>query len=172
MREYRMLIYIFLLLSPYVTAESPTRCFGKQLLGKIEKVILVDKNVVLDAKMDTGADMSSLSASNMRFFMKENRKWVQFNIAIPKSNKNEKLIKPIIRFVNIRKRRDEITTNKKINYFQRPVVLLAIKLGNKQKIVPCNLINREHFNYQMILGAEALKLFNAVVDVGQYHLAR
>ncbi|CAM4385426.1 MAG: hypothetical protein LEGION0403_FIIPPAGN_02608 [Legionella sp.] len=47
---------------------------------------------------------------------------------------------------------------------KRPVVLLAIQLGDQVKTIKVNLTNRKRFNYPLLLGRDAIIAFNGAID--------
>ena len=54
---------------------------------------------------------------------------------------------------------------------KRPVVLMAVKLGNQTKTIRVNLTNRKHFIYPMLLGREAIVAFNGIINPYQRYTA-
>ena len=64
---------------PYANANDTQE---KHILGWIEKVEILPENFSLSAKIDTGADHSSLNVSNPTHFMKGQEKWIRFSIAV------------------------------------------------------------------------------------------
>jgi hypothetical protein len=165
----RIFVYFLLLIAPLALASSysDNRCSGKQVLGIVEHVILLDANIALTAKLDTGSDMSSLSAEDIQIFEKNQRMWAQFSVTSPQTNEKVELIKPIIRLINIKKRSDEMITEHAIQSTSRPVIAISIRLANANKTILCNLVDRQKFRFPMLLGADALKKFNVIVDVSQ-----
>lgn len=182
MKKLHFSFSIFLFAWVNVTAsESPpkpdeiTLCADKHILGRIEKVKIVDNNLTLDAKLDTGATMASLSASDIKTFKHGDKIWVQFTVYQPSTHGKNIFTKQIVRYTHILKReeeeKNEIESNTK-EYSIRPVVVLPICIGNQKTSILVNLVNRTHFRYPMLLGADALKKFKALVDVSQDHLTQ
>lgn len=163
-------ISLFLVILPTLTLSQPIVCNGKQILGKIETVVISDEDVILDAKLDTGSTMASLSAHNIKIIKIDGKLWVQFKIYSPDDEKNITLIKPLVRYVRILKRSEEHTDNLIEQYAERPVINLSLCIGNKKIMTEVNLIDRSSFQYPMLLGTDALKKLNAVIDVSQKHL--
>ncbi len=42
--------------------------------------------------------------------------------------------------------------------------MMHIRIGDKERAIPVNLANRKRFIYPILLGREAIKIFNGVVD--------
>jgi hypothetical protein len=136
------------------TASTATQ--EKQIIGWIETVQILPENFSLSAKMDTGADHSSLNVIDPMEFMKGEEKWIRFSIPL-KKDKAVTMERPILRFAKI-KRKGRASQ-------KRAVVLLDLCVGTmKQKEVPVNLADRTRFKYPMLIGRSFLK-GSAIVDV-------
>lgn len=142
-------------------------CDGKPVLGRTEQIIITAKEIPLNAKLDTGADMSSLSAQHIELLESQHQTWVRFQLP-ETEKKNYILTAPLIRMARILKRKDE--QSDKI-YSERPVIKLEVCLGGRRLITLVNLIDRSDFKYPLLLGRNTLKQFHVVVDVSQDHLA-
>ena len=145
--KYRICIFLFLLLTE--TSEA------KEIIGRLERVSISRAELILDAKIDTGAKNSSLNATNYHLSRKEGEIWVKFDVTNPQG-KTVTLEKPVVRFVKIKR--------KEANTQQRPAILLDICLGKVVKEVEVNLVNRSNFDYQMLIGRSLLR-GNFIVDV-------
>jgi hypothetical protein len=154
------------------SADKNISCGDKEVMGKIENVILLEKNLTLPAKLDTGAAVSSLSAENVEIFEKNNKTWVRFTI--PKVDQGKKMVfeEPLIRYTNILNRSEENASKTDAQkYSKRPVISLQICFGNQKKETLFNLTDRSQFQYPLLIGAEALKDFKVLVDVGRTNLS-
>lgn len=155
-----------------LTETAPTFASNKQLVGNIEKVMLTEQNIIIDAKLDTGADIASLSAVNIKINRIGKRLWVSCQLNLPSSQSKITLNKPLLRYMLIRKRNEErLTTQADVSkYNLRPVIELPICIGKQIKIITVNLVDRSNFHYPMLLGKEALKQFHFIVDVEKNYL--
>lgn len=175
-----LLIFFLVIFSIDVLADTtPTAnhillCYGKKVLGRVEKVILIDKNLAIDAKLDTGAAMSSLSATDIATFINDkNEILVQFTLFVPSKHEKITLVEPLVKTTNILNRKEETEDYEGIKtYSQRFVVKLPIKLGNQTEVILVNLTDRTDFRYPMLLGSDALKKFNIIVDASQRYLVQ
>lgn len=143
-------------------------CPQQPIFGRAENIVLVDQGLKLAAKMDTGAAMSSLSATGIKRYTKDNKQWLSFQVKDATSQKTFVFNAPLVRLVKVLKRKEEITANDK--YAARPVVNLTIKLGNCELITQVNLTNRQDFRYPIIIGANTLQQLHALVDVSHQYL--
>ena len=135
------------------TASADTK--EKHIIGWIETVQILPENFHLSAKIDTGADHSSLNAMNPTEFMKGEEKWIRFSITL-EEDESITLERPIKRFIRIK--------NKGAASQKRVVVLLDLCIGTIfKKDVPVNLADRTRFKYPMLIGRSFLK-GSAIVD--------
>jgi hypothetical protein len=127
----------------------------KKTIGWIENVQILPENLSLPAKIDTGADNSSLNITNPMEFDKDGKPWIRFTILL-EENEAITLERPIKRFAYIKR--------KGAPKQKRPVVLFDLCVGNLYKEnVPVNLADRTGFKYPMLIGRSFLK-DSAIVD--------
>lgn len=105
-------------------------------------------------KLDTGADVSSMNAQNIKLFEKEGKKMVSFTYENDQGTK-KKLTREVVDTMTITAKEGE-----KANV--RPVVEMQVTLGELEKKIRVNLQDRSRFRYSMILGKNFLK-YGAVV---------
>lgn len=137
---------------PVSTAEE------KLILGWVEKVMIpAEAKLTLKAKLDTGADTSSLDAKVLKRFRRDGKRWLRFSVLDPATKERVILERPYLRGVRI-KRQDG-------KHQRREVAELPICLGGRLHTIEVTLSNREQFEYPLLLGRSALKGF-ALVDPG------
>ena len=127
------------------------------MLGWLEPVtVMLDSNqILIQAKIDSGADHSSLHAKGIQRFMKDNQAWVKFTTV------NELIIEALIhREANIK--------TKIIGFNARPVILLKICLAGIIREIEVNLMDREHFSKPLLIGRSALSGF--IINPNQIHM--
>lgn len=109
----------------------------------------------LSAKIDTGADNSSLNITDPLEFLKGEQAWIRFSILLEK-DEVVTLEKPIVRFAHIKR--------KGAPRQKRAVVLFNLCLGTMyKKDVQVNLANRTGFKCPMLIGRSFPK-WTAIVD--------
>lgn len=152
--------FVFMaLLSGSIMAKSET-----QIYGYVEKVTLIDKNLTLSAKLDTGAKSTSLNATNITEIEIKGIPYLRFTVP---SKEGDILFEgEYIGKVKIKTRSGE--SNPRLltshTFMRRPVVLLPVKLGDKVRAIRVNLTNRKRFLYPLLLGRDAIIDFNGAVD--------
>lgn len=122
-------------------------CYAKDIAGYVERVRIYPGGLSLVAKLDTGAENSSLNATNVERFDRNGKTWVRFEI----TNQQSRTIvieRPIHRTAQIRRHGGRIQ--------ERDVLLLWLCLGTVLKEVEVNIIDRTGFNYQLLIGRSYL----------------
>ena len=127
----------------------------KLVVGWIEKIQILPENILLHAKIDTGADTSSLNVSNLEETVRKSKKWVKFTVTTQKGQ-SVILEKRVHRYVRIKR--------KGAKSQRRPVVKFDLCLGNIfKRNTQVNLADRKNFKFNMLIGRNFLAL-DAVVD--------
>jgi hypothetical protein len=142
---------------------SVPKLSGKVVVGALEEVWLPDLDLALTARIDTGADTSSLDARNIELFERDGKSWVRFEILNPKSNEPVSLERRLQRTVGI-------VQSGASESKRRPVVKMGIIIGNNEQTAQFSLSNRSHMGYQALIGRSILKDV-MVVDVSKKNIA-
>lgn len=154
---------IFLTCLCAFTAIQTAGAAEKRIYGVNEKVFVAEVGVQLDAKLDTGAQTASLSATQIEHFERDGQAWVRFRLAI--DNPPPQVFElPLARVSKIKRRAGDFTPEQQRSYIKRPVVTMTVSMGAQQQAIEVNLTDRSRFSYPMLIGASALKQFNAIVD--------
>lgn len=135
----------------------------KVIYGYIEKATLVDKDLTLSAKLDTGAKSASLNATNISEIDVDGKSYLSFTV--PSKEGDIQFKCEYVGEVSIKMRASEVKANPLLKKsFRRPVVLMRIKLAEKERVIRVNLTNRKRFIYPLLLGREAIIAFDGLVD--------
>lgn len=157
MRLCLLFMLIGSLLSGYTMAAEQ-----KTIYGYVEKATLVDKNLQVSAKMDTGAKSASLSATHITPITINGKPYLRFIVSTKQGD--VEFTGEHIGHVKIKVRAGENGKPAKPLPIERPVVLVKIRIGDKERQVPVNLANRKRFLYPLLLGRDAIKLFSGIID--------
>ncbi|WP_339512153.1 retropepsin-like aspartic peptidase RloA [Pseudomonas sp. RL_15y_Pfl2_60] len=158
MRLKPFALIICLLLSPSLSIAA-----GKTVYGLNEYVNLSGINAEVAAKLDTGAKTASLSARDIERFKRDGETWVRFYLAIDDAHDNP-IERPLARVSKIKRRSGDFDPDEQKTYTARPVIELKVCMGQAQRTIEVNLTDRSAFQYPLLIGSEALKRFNALVD--------
>jgi hypothetical protein len=148
---------------PVVPCPKPKETSTKLVVGALEEVWLPDPKLALTARIDTGAETSSLDAHNIELFERDGRRWVRFEINNPKTGKAESLERRLRRTVGIQQSGASETK-------RRPVVRMGIVIGRSNQTAEFTLSDRSHLGYQILIGRNILKDV-MVVDVSKQNAA-
>lgn len=139
---------------------------NKTLLGRSEWVGLPSIGTYLQARVDSGANTSSLSAAEITRFERDGENWVRFKLALNEDDvavdavRGEWIEAPIVRRVRILQASGEES---------RPVISLLMTLGPIRENVEFTLNDRSHLDYPVLLGRRFL-LDIALIDVADTYL--
>lgn len=137
--------------------------YHKITYGFVERAVLVDKHLLLTAKMDTGAKSASLSAIDITSYNKNGVTYLHFTV--PTKTKHVEFDAEYVGEVKIKVRAGERKAHPhRTAPLKRPIVLVRIQVGNIERMIPVNLTNRKRFNYPLLLGRDAIKAFNGIID--------
>lgn len=143
-----------------LTFSSGTGAEENKIIGWIERVEVSTQGLSLEAKVDTGADYSSVHAEDIRYFERGSTHWVEFALQDGNGEKHV-LQRPLERIARIKK--------KTTGYQERPVVMLQLCVGESKRMAQVNLAQRGHFEYPLLLGRSFLKT-GYLVDSSAKHL--
>ncbi len=158
MRLSPLLLLLSLCLLPVMAQAT-----GKTVYGLNEYARLGDIDLEVAAKLDTGAKTASLSARDIKRFKRNGESWVRFYLAIDAAHSHP-IERPLARVSKIKRRAGDYDPDEGKAYTARPVIALNICMGNALREIEVNLTDRSAFQYPLLIGSEALKHFDALVD--------
>jgi hypothetical protein len=144
---------------PTTVPQSEHASTDKLLVGETEKLWLVPPGRMFHARIDTGATTSSIDARDIESFERDGRRWVRFKIADPDKDVLYAVEKPVARYVRIMQASTSETD-------RRPVVKLQLQLGRIKVIEEFTLVDRQHLDYQVLIGRNVLRDL-MIVDVSR-----
>jgi len=151
--------------SPAVSTNGNINNLGdKMVLGRREWMWIETINSVFEARVDTGATTSSISAQDIVVFEKDGKRWARF-LLVPNGEESRFEVEaPLVRYVRILQSSQEGG-----EYDRRPVVSMTVKVGNFIEETQFTLTDRSHMTYPILLGRSFLKDI-AVVDVAKDYI--
>lgn len=153
---------LFFLILSFLTGQVMAN-HEKMIYGYVEKVTLLGNDLSLSAKLDTGAKSASLNAIDIREIDVKGVPYLRFTV--PSKNGDVIFECEYIGRVRIKARSGEAsTTPAKAGVLRRPIVLMHLQLGEKVRAIQVNLTNRKQFIYPLLLGRDAIKDFDGIID--------
>lgn len=138
----------------------PAPAAEKLPAGWTEYVHLYPGKVELSAKLDTGADNSSLDAKALKQFVRSGQAWVEFEVS-DRFGKTKKFELKAVRIAKIRRHGGKVE--------ERPVVMLGICLGQVYYEAEVNLVDRSGLDHPMLIGRSFMSS-RVVVDPSQTYV--
>ncbi len=135
------------------------RLKGKVIVGEVEKFYLAGPGLIYDARIDSGAETSSMDARNITRFERDGNNWVRFDVPVPATDD----------FVTIEReisRRVRIIQSSTDESERRVVVELQFMIGNHRQQAEFTLTNREHLSHSVLVGRNILRDV-MLIDVGK-----
>lgn len=141
---------------PTMEIEQPKPAIKHPLgiIGAVEPIYILPMNAAFQARIYTGAKISSLDVSQYRYFERDGVKWVSFTIRNAQTGETHVFEKKLKDKMIIRR----IKENEK-----RPIVTLNVKFGGKIIKADFTLAKRDKFDYQALVGRNILT-GRAIVD--------
>lgn len=131
-----------------VAACSAAHAGEKLTVGYVENVQIFPGGLSLQAKIDSGADHSSVNAKAVEKFVRDGSDWVRFSLT---NDLGRTIVveRPVLRTARIRRHGGLIE--------ERDVLLLGICLGNIFKQIEVNIVDRSGLAYPVLIGRSYLK---------------
>lgn len=139
-----------------VSENSPYYSIG--IIGQIEPVYVKPFSEPFLARIDTGAETSSIHAYDIIPFERDGKRWVRFTVRQRESDKEHTFECRRVSKVRI--------TRQNGDHEERYKVRMEIRMGSETMEAEFSLANREDFEFQVLIGRNVLE-GNAIVDVSK-----
>lgn len=146
---------------PSADASSGTaaRLKGKLIVGEVERIYLAAAEQIYTARIDSGAETSSIDARNITRFERDGSNWVRFDVPVSGSDELITLEKEVSRRVKVIQASAEDPE-------RRVVVELQFAIGDHQQVAEFSLTDRDDLSYEVLIGRNVLRDV-MLIDVGQ-----
>jgi len=131
---------------------------GLATIGQVEYVDVLPTGVRHKARIDTGAETTSIDSRDIVLFERDGRQWVRFLVLDRVSKQPTEFKLPVERMVTIKRHGAKSV--------KRPVVALELAIGSLRDRIEVSLANREKFTYPVLIGRNFLD-GRAQVDVSR-----
>jgi hypothetical protein len=128
------------------------------VVGWLERVEVGQTGVVLSAKLDTGADNSSLHAPELTWTRRPDGDWVAFDLP-GRDGQPLRVEHKVVRVARIRQA---------AGVQLRPTILLGLCVGGTYRVTEVNLANRGGLSVPMLVGRSFLAGYFTVDAARQY----
>lgn len=130
------------------------------IIGEVEYVFVDPPGIKLEARIDTGAESSSIHAENIQVVERDSNSYVRFAIPNPANNELIEVERKLERTVRIKQQTGD--------FERRYVVKLWLAMGNIKEHVDVTLTDRSDFEFPLLVGRNLLT-DTAIVDVSRKH---
>jgi len=137
---------------------------GRLIVGAVETVTIDPPGVRLKARVDSGANTSSLDARDLVIFERDGDRWVRFKLRPVNDVEGVEVERPVKRFVRVSQ-----TNSPEAD--RRPVVEMSIELGGVKDLIDFNLRDRSRMTYPVLLGRRYLS-DRALIDISRTNIQR
>lgn len=131
----------------FLSTAKDASALEKIVVGWVERVS-ISQELILHAKMDTGADYCSLHVEDIQPFQRDGKKWVRFKV-MNRTGESISMERKVIRTARIKRKENDSQ--------KRYVVYMGICLGFVYKDVQINLVDRSGFKFPMLVGRDFLR---------------
>ncbi|WBU42512.1 RimK/LysX family protein [Marinobacter alkaliphilus] len=136
------------------------RLKGKLIVGEVEKFYLAGPGHIYTARIDSGAETSSIHARNVKRFERDGSNWVRFEVPVPGADGEwvtmEREISRRVRVIQASAEEAE----------RRVVVELQFAIGDHQQVAEFTLADRTNLTYEVLIGRNVLRDV-MLIDVGK-----
>ncbi|MBI5568891.1 MAG: ATP-dependent zinc protease [Desulfomonile tiedjei] len=148
-------VLVVILLAPAAASAAQ-----KQVVGGVEKAVILPENIVLDAKVDTGADNTSLDARHITAIDRDGIKMLRFTV----DTRQGRTVTIESEQVGI-----EIVPQHDGEDVERPLIVLEVCLGKQCRRTLVNLTDRSGRKYPLLIG-RSFMLDRIIVDPSREYL--
>ena len=117
-------------------------------IGWIETIRIMPEGFDLQAKIDTGADNSSLGVMDWESFIQNGKEWIRFKVR-NNDGQQKSFERPLERHALIKRKQSQP--------LKRPVVKMWLCLGKNKMLTEVNLAKRKNFKFRMLIGRSLLR---------------
>ncbi|MHC5067180.1 MAG: ATP-dependent zinc protease family protein [Planctomycetota bacterium] len=156
------MIRIWLLLLSVATVIGAELPLG--VIGAVEDVAIVAAKRIYPARIDTGAETTSIDARAIETFERDGEPWVRFQLR-PQGDEEHgpSLERPLLRTMRIKQH-----DHNSVSAHTRPVVELTLIMGSSTLARDVNLVDRSNYEFALLIGRNVLA-GQAAVDVSRNH---
>lgn len=119
-----------------------------KIIGQIEYVDILPEGIRQKARIDTGAETTSIGALDIEYFERDGKSWVKFKVLQRSSGKTTEFTKRIVRNVLIKRHGAK--------NIKRPVIKMTLGMGPIKKKIEVSLTSRSKFDFPVLIGRNFL----------------
>jgi len=133
------------------------------IVGAVEWATVEPGNIRMEARIDTGAESTSVHAEDIQLMEKDGKRWVHFSLLNPDTDEKVPVELRLRKKIKVKQSDSEKQT--------RYMVEMWITLGKIRSLVEVTLSDRDHMEYPLLIGRNML-VDTMIVDVSARHTAK
>jgi hypothetical protein len=152
--------------APVITPPPKPTTAGKMnlpIVGAVEWATVEPGDIRMEARIDTGAEFTSVHAEDIQLVEKDGKRWVHFSLINPANDEKVPLEQRLRKKVRIKQSDSEKQT--------RYVVEMWITVGKIRSLIEVTLSDRDHMEYPLLIGRNML-VDTMIVDVSDRHTVK
>lgn len=146
---------------PPAQCENTQVAAGYTVIGEKEWALVEPGELVLEARIDTGAETSSVHAEDIQLIEKDGKRWIRFTLEDPETKVKIPLERRLHRRILVKQKAEEAKD-------RRYVVRMWVTLGETRTWLDVSLSDREDFEFPLLIGRNML-MDSFTVDVSRHH---
>ncbi len=146
-------------LSKEIKIKNVDKTESKIIIGAVEDIKIEPPRVTLKARIDTGANTTSIDARNIIPFERDGKKWVKFSVY--EGSIEYKVERPVYDTVLIKRHGEKSQ--------KRFVIKIRVSAGDITQLIPVTLTDRSRYEFPILIGRNFLKDY-FIVDVSKKNL--
>lgn len=141
---------------------APAGVNGPTVIGAVEWALVEPSNLVMEARIDTGAETSSIHAEDIRLVEKDGKRYVQFTLLNRETGRQIPVERRLHRRIVVKQNTEDAPEDR------RYVVRMWVTIGDSRIWLDVSLSDRDDFEYELLIGRNML-MDEFVVDVSKQH---
>ena len=160
--EVKRISLLFFSLLMFGLVFGPVARAEKPVLGWLEKAVILPYGFTLDAKLDTGADNTSLDARDIKVIHRDGKNILRFNVD-DRQGKTYTLEREQVGI--------ELVPQHVGDDAERPLIVLEICIGSECRNTLVNLVDRSKKKYPLLVG-RSFMLDRVLIHSGREYLTQ
>lgn len=132
---------------PAIAVQKPSSNYVLGTIGVVEPVYFPPMKSPFYARIDTGAEFSSIDAENIKSFERDGDSWVSFVLKNRETGEKKIFEKLLVRKSSIRRIEESE---------ERYVIMMEVRIKNQLFSKQFSLADRTKFNFQALIGRNVL----------------
>jgi hypothetical protein len=141
---------------------APVNSTGPTVIGAVEWALVEPSSLVMEARIDTGAETSSIHAEDIRLVEKDGKRYVQFSLLDRETGEQIPVERRLHRRIVVKQNTEGAPEDR------RYVVRMWVTIGESRIWLDVSLSDRDDFEYELLIGRNML-MDEFIVDVSKQH---